>query len=261
MSRQVQAWHRVVHGTELPIEPAAESAAGLLSLADRLTTAGVPFDALLALSPGDVAEHWQSNVQFLKIVLEHYPAWLEGRADKATLDRTRLHTQAAAYRTRGSAAPVVAAGFADTTPAGVEVLTAIVDLPNGHVVLPGFDPAASPPDPFHPQYALHRLVTAVGAAPADVVPLCPAPPRAQVWGQVLAPAAEVERWRSVQVGQDLCPRHARPGPGGAGVGPVAAMGRAGERLGRAALGQHAGGRVFSAGVAGGGGTFPPSGRR
>jgi ATP-dependent helicase/nuclease subunit B len=202
VSRQVQAWHRALHGTELPIEPAAESAAGLLALADRLTTAGVPFDALLALSPGDVAEHWQSNVQFLKIVLEHYPAWLDGRADKATLDRTRLLLQAESYRTRGSAAPVLAAGFADTTPAGVEVLKAIVGLPNGHLVLPGFDAQATPPDPFHPQYALHRLVAAVGATPADVVPLCPAPPRALVWGQVLAPAAEVERWRSVAVGPE-----------------------------------------------------------
>jgi ATP-dependent helicase/nuclease subunit B len=116
----------------------AESLAQTL---DLLVRAGVDPVQLKALPPAGLAQHWQRNLDFLKIVFDAYPAWLreQDAVDEVVVNQQRLYALAKYYKTHQPAFPVWAVGFADTTPAGAEVLAAVVDLPAGCLILPGLD--------------------------------------------------------------------------------------------------------------------------
>ncbi len=166
-----------------------EQASYLLKVKDRLTTYSISDADLEKLVPDTYAEHWQNNLKFLEIVRFFYPKWLEdqGKTDFAIHLNELLNTQAEQYQ-QESERIVVAAGFADTIPAGVRLLKSIYNMPNGHVVFPGMFKVSGALEPQHPQYAVHTLCQAIAVDMDKVQDLAPLPKRNKLWQNVLLPA-------------------------------------------------------------------------
>ena len=184
---------------------------------DALLAEEVPPEALReAADAADLAHHWLKTLEFLDLIITHWP---EARRSHGGADGvTRLAALIDATIARWQAAPttslVVAAGISNPTPALVRLLAAVLRLPQGLVLLPGLDDDRSPAgearwaairvatpdapqeDNGHPQWALKRLLIALGLDRDDVQPwpattgaLDGPPERAAALLDALAPAA------------------------------------------------------------------------
>jgi ATP-dependent helicase/nuclease subunit B len=193
-------------------QPIAQSAAQALKLArelagllDELAIDGVPFHRLEALVEGNFAIHWRRTLEFLAIVGKHWPKILESRGQIDALDRrTRsIRAQAARWRERPPATPVIAAGSTGSQPATRELLATIAGLPRGVVVLPGLDreidaESWSKLDPTHPQFGLRDLLAALGSDRRDIAEWPGAPgdrARAHLIAELMRPAETTDAWQ------------------------------------------------------------------
>jgi ATP-dependent helicase/nuclease subunit B len=193
-------------------EPIAQTSAQALKLArelasllDELAIDGVPFDKLEALVDGNFATHWRRTLKFLAIVGEHWPRILAERSQIDALDRrTRaIRAQAARWRERPPATPVIAAGSTGSQPATRELMTVIAGLPHGAVVLPGLDQEMdeeswSKLGPTHPQFGLHELLKAFGCERKDVAEWPGAPgdrARLQLIAELMRPGETTDAWQ------------------------------------------------------------------
>lgn len=197
LMRQVQA-----KDSRMNVSQALDSTQSLAALFDRLMQYDVPFEALTALVPPDMASHWEQNLLFLRIVFEFYPAWLaeNGKADASAKRRKLLDIQADIYRRTGVDKPTYAAGFADTTPAGRVVLQSILAGEKGTLVLPSVDGqtlrlAGQPLPASHPHAATFGLMDSLGITPEQVEVIGITPARAALWQQALCPPQGVGTWR------------------------------------------------------------------
>jgi ATP-dependent helicase/nuclease subunit B len=184
---------------------------------DALLAEEIEPETLRAAADGqDLADHWQKTLAFLELIIAVWPEARTGHG--GTEGATRLAALIDASIARWQAAPptglVVAAGLANPTPALVRLLGAVLHLPQGLVVLPGLDDdlsdagtarwdaipistaEGSRDDPGHPQWALKKLLAALGLERADVQPwptsggtLDGPPERAAALLAALAPAA------------------------------------------------------------------------
>ena len=201
---------------EVTAGQASGLAADLARLMDAVETEGVDLSALHAIVPDDLAAHWESTVEFLKIVTEHWPRYLADNGLVSPVERrnalmAREAERLAAERlAEGSPHPVIAAGSTGTVPATARLLEVIASLPNGAVVLPGLDIAldeeswASLADhPEHPQAGMAELLRKLDATRADVAyvpgsaPGSAASARLKLVSEALRPAETTERWQEL----------------------------------------------------------------
>ena len=186
---------------------------------DALLAEEVAPEALRAAADGqDLADHWQKTLAYLELIIA---IWPEARTGLGGSDGvTRLAALIDATLARWQAAPpaglVVMAGLANPTPALVRLARAVLQLPDGLVLLPGLDDdmsdagearwqavrLADPADPAsrddagHPQWGLRKFLAELGlerrdvqAWPAGSSPLDGPPERAAALLAALAPAA------------------------------------------------------------------------
>ena len=185
----------------------------LAELMDEVETEGSDWARLAGLVDGNLANWWQVTLDFLRIVTENWPAVLSerDRSNPAAHRSALIRLEAARLKRNPPAGPVVAAGSTGSIPATAELLAAIAALPNGAVVLPGFDmamdeasfatiaaPDLRPSLLGHPQYGLARLVGRIGVARAEVeeiaTPEGPLALRAALVAEALRPADTTELW-------------------------------------------------------------------
>ncbi len=155
----------------ITIEQAVLLARSLGQLVDQVQTERLSFDGLKDLAPGDLSDHWQATLKFLRIVTR---VWPEVLAEEGTIDpvdyRTRLLAwQCAAWEDKSPDHPVIAAGATGGIPAVVDLLTTVARLPIGEVILPGLDQIlddeswdAVGTEESHPQFGLYRLLARLG---------------------------------------------------------------------------------------------------
>lgn len=192
--------------------PIAQTAAQALKLArelagllDELAIDGVPFDRLEALVDGNFATHWRRTLEFLAIVGEHWPQILAERGQIDALDRRTqsIRSQAARWRERPPATPVIAAGSTGSQPATRELLAVIAELPHGAVVLPGLDREIDEQswaklDPTHPQFGLRELLLALKRERGDVLDWPGSagdPARRQLIAELMRPGETTDAWQ------------------------------------------------------------------
>ena len=119
------------------------------ALQDECERYGVSLETLQTFFPEEVAAHRETLLSLLALAVE----------EKNTTETARnliLHQKAESLRI--SSHPVIAAGSLGTIPATADLLRTISQLPQGFVILPGFDPEAKNVPPTHPQYGLQRLL-------------------------------------------------------------------------------------------------------
>ena len=125
----------------------------------------------------DLAQHWQGTLDFLAIVTQHWPGILAeiGAVDPARRLRLSLDAQAQFWQTLRPDQPVWLAGLAVATPAVARLARVIAGLPQGCVLLAGYDPLLSDAawqaletTPTHPQAGLARLIAAIGVGRDEI---------------------------------------------------------------------------------------------
>ncbi|MER9656673.1 double-strand break repair protein AddB [Mesorhizobium sp. M0152] len=185
----------------------------LAALMDEIETEGSDWTRLTALVTGNLAGWWQVTLEFLGIVTDAWPRFLEerDRSNPAAHRSALIRAEAARLRRNPPAGPVIAAGSTGSIPATAELLAAIARLPAGAIVLPGLDrtldeasfqaiaaPGARPAVLGHPQYGLAKLINKIGVLRGDVEEVGAAEPRlalrAALVGEALRPAETTELW-------------------------------------------------------------------
>ena len=207
--RLVEMYLHKAEGAPVTAAPALAEALG--QLLDGLQEEGVDAAALDGLVAGELPEraaaHWQGTLDFVDIIRKAWPkirAEAEGGAlDPKARQRLVIERLVAEWRDAPPAHPVIAAGSTGSVTSTAELLAAIARLPQGAVVLPGFDAGIAPEiwreiGPEHPMAPFRRLLGLLEMAPADVQPWVPgiAPtPRLRLLTQALRPAPVTDAWQ------------------------------------------------------------------
>jgi ATP-dependent helicase/nuclease subunit B len=179
----------------------ADSLAGLM---DEMQDEGVSAATVAALNVADHSAHWARTQRFLAIVAENLAADTSAAAQL----RPRVEAQIARWAAAPPKDPVIIAGSTGSRgPTGL-LMQAIARLPNGFVVLPGFDfdlpPAVwtSMDDTLaaedHPQFRFRHLTQALGVDPTSVQRWtgteAPSPDRSRLISLSLRPAPVTDEW-------------------------------------------------------------------
>ena len=192
----------------------------LASLMDEMQGEGVSPDAIYDLDITDQSGHWARIKAFLGIVRHYFDA--DGdQPDIETRQRLVIERLIANWQEAPPDHPVIVAGSTGSRGATQLLMQAVAQLPQGALVLPGFD--FDMPDPVwaaldddkmpledHPQYRFHRLLSALNL-PANQVEAwhdTPAanPLRNKVVSLALRPAPVTDQWLSDGPGLgDLAP--------------------------------------------------------
>ena len=186
-------------------------AAELIELMDTVDAEQADLSRLAELVPDQYAAHWQLTLDFLKIVTEQWPRYLDERGLAAPYARRNRVMTAETERLAAApdGAPVIAAGSTGSVPATAALLTVIAGLPQGAVVLPGLDLELDPESwdaiaeahPEHPQAGMRQLLDRMGVDRREVAYLPGTAPelgtraRLALVSETMRPAGTTERWR------------------------------------------------------------------
>lgn len=184
----------------------AESLADLL---DEMQGEGLDPAAFGRVDAAEHAAHWQRSLRFLALVSRYLAA--AGPADGQGRLRLAAEGLAAAWAIHPPRHPVIVAGSTGSRGATRAFMAAVAALPQGALVLPGFDAALPAPvwdrlaadEPGaadHPQHGFRALADALGFAPATVAAWHPAPPpapeRNALVSLALRPAPVTDQWQA-----------------------------------------------------------------
>ncbi len=172
-------------------------------LLDEMQDEGVAADTISGLDVSGHSEHWARTQSFLRIV-----APLMAAQDGPARHRIASERLAAHWRTDPPQGPVIVAGSTGSRGPVAQLMQAVAGLPQGGLVLPGYDPdlpesvwsrmddALTAED--HPQYRFRRLMDLLGVAPSDIKSWVAAPPcdaaRNRLISLSLRPAPVTDQW-------------------------------------------------------------------
>ncbi len=181
----------------------------LAALLDELHSEGVPPERILGLDVGDHSEHWVRSQQFLGIVQTYLAESGASFQDVEARRRTAMEMQTDAWRSAPPETPVLVVGSTGSRGTTFELMKSAASLPQGAVILPGFDAGtpervwkllfdAERPLEDHPQYRFAALLNALDLAPS-AVSLWPAnvpdAARNRLISLSLRPAPVTSQWR------------------------------------------------------------------
>ncbi len=179
----------------------------LAALMDEMQGEGVDPAALERLDIADHAAHWQRALAFIRIVARYFDG--SEAPDPEARQRKVAEALVRAWAEAPPAGPVIAAGSTGSRGATALFLQAVARLPQGAVVLPGFDfhlpdavrtglDAGTFPAEDHPQYRFRALTRALGLTPRDVARWTDAPApnaaRNRLVSLALRPAPVTDQW-------------------------------------------------------------------
>ncbi|WP_298429003.1 PD-(D/E)XK nuclease family protein [uncultured Jannaschia sp.] len=192
-----------------PPAAAFDLASSLATLLGEMQEEGMDPAAFEAIDAGDLSDHWARNLEFLRIVADWQTrdgSLTEAGAQAVALDRLLDH-----WRGEPPADPVIVAGSTASRTPTRRLIRAVLDLPQGAVILPGLDgampdpawaalTAEAPGEQDHPQYRHAALLAELGLARGDVPrwgdadPVAPA--RNALLSLALRPAPATDAWRT-----------------------------------------------------------------
>ena len=182
----------------------ANSLAGLM---DEMQGEGIAPDVIEGLDISDFSGHWERALQFISIVQRYFEG---GEApDEEARQRASVLALTQRWQENPPDHPIIVAGSTGSRGTTFHLMTAVAGLPQGAVVLPGFDfdmPRrvwAQLSDPKtsedHPQYRFSRLLNALELTSDHVIPWTAAEPQAAARNRLvslaLRPAPVTHHWR------------------------------------------------------------------
>lgn len=181
----------------------------LTKLMDEMQGEGVSPDAIAKLDVTDQSGHWQRALAFLKIITPYFDQQDEP-PDKEARQRMVIEALAKNWETAAPAHPVLIAGSTGSRGATALFMQAVAKLPQGAIILPGFD--FDLPDQVwnamddgltaedHPQFRFRRLMDMIGFrrdAVKEWSALSPVhPARNALVSLSLRPAPVTDQWLS-----------------------------------------------------------------
>jgi ATP-dependent helicase/nuclease subunit B len=217
LARLVLQWSRAIAAgegrapTRTPAQ-AVRQAKELARLLDMVEMEDVGLTRLDALVPQDFSAHWELTLDFLKIVTEHWPLYLDGlgKVSPAGWRNGLMLGEAERLSRTPPSEPIIVAGVTGTVPAATQLMRAVLALEQGALVLPGLDLTLDeeswnvlvPAHPEHPQFGLKKLLAALGVSRSEVAVLpgpSPTPrqkARAHLLSEAMRPASTTERWHT-----------------------------------------------------------------
>ncbi|MEY4697246.1 MAG: hypothetical protein RIT14_1674 [Pseudomonadota bacterium] len=187
--------------------------AALYDLADSLATLmeemqveGVRPETVAGLDVSDHSAHWARTRTFLSIVTRFFGG--QEAPDPGARQRMIVERLAALWEGNPPQGPVIVAGSTGSRGTTAALMAAVARLPQGALVLPGFDadmPAAvwarmddAMTAEDHPQYRFLRLAGMLGITPAEVADWADIPPpnaaRNRLVSLSLRPAPVTDQW-------------------------------------------------------------------
>ena len=168
-------------------EVALTLASDLSRVLDAASFEGADLSQLSDLVPERFSHHWQITLQFLDILNDTWPALLAAKGYVNPNDALIQNTDALINHlsTHNPDFPIIIAGSTGSIPHVRRLMKAVLDLPQGAVVLPGFEPELSPDawPATHPQRTMHTLLSELGKKPCDV----------GIWQASVSPANKARR--------------------------------------------------------------------
>lgn len=180
----------------------------LAGLLDELQGEGVPPQALHDLDVSHLAAHWQRTRRFVEIAETYLAATGATVLDPEARQRQVVQSLIARWAEHPPQDPVLVAGSTGSRGTTSLLMQAVARLPQGAVVLPGFDfdqpesvwqaldQAGSGED--HPQYRFADLARALSANPSEIpawtVKTGPDPARNALISLSLRPAPVTDQW-------------------------------------------------------------------
>jgi len=182
----------------------ADSLAGLLA---EMQGEGVTSDDIAALDVSDLSGHWARALTFLKIA-QGYVDRAESAPDPEALQRVATTRLIARWQGAPPADPVIVAGSTGSRGTTALLMRAVAQLPQGAVVVPGFDfdlPASAWAEladgltaEDHPQFRYATLLRHLNLDPENIPEWhsreAPNPARARLVSLALRPAPVTDQW-------------------------------------------------------------------
>ncbi len=192
---------------------AYDLADSLAALLDEMQGEGVTPDDIARLDVSDLSGHWQRSLSFISIVQGFIGN--DAAPDAEARQRIIIQRLIAQWQEEPPQDPILIAGSTGSRGTTHMLMQAVAALPNGTVVLPGFDfdqPTSvweNLADPLasedHPQYRYYKLLSAVGLQPQDTPRWTNTPPlqpeRNKLLSLALRPAPVTDQWMAE--GKDL----------------------------------------------------------
>jgi ATP-dependent helicase/nuclease subunit B len=164
--------------TLAPRRAAFDLADSLIALMDEMQGEGLAPDVLTALSVANASGHWQRSLDFITIVQQFFD--YDSAPDTEARQRRAVEHLAARWAENPPQHPVIVAGSTGSRGATALFMAAVSRLPQGAVVLPGFDLSmtaehwSSLSDAMtaedHPQFRFARFLDQINLPPENVVP-------------------------------------------------------------------------------------------
>jgi len=179
----------------------------LASLMDEMHGEGVSPDVIEQLDISDQSGHWERIMAFLGIVRHYFETGTDS-PDVETRQRLVIEHVIETWQETPPDHPIIIAGSTGSRGATQLLMQAVSKLPQGAVILPGFD-FDMPPQVWgalddamlsedHPQYRFADLMRKLGLSPVDIArwtadsPACPA--RNRLMSLALRPAPVTDQW-------------------------------------------------------------------
>ena len=157
------------------VDQALRLAQELGAFLDQAQSEQLDLVGLNDLAPERHAAHWQKVLDFLKILVEHWPQVVaeNDAIDGAERRNAVLGNVARQWRETPPAGPVIAAGSTGSLPTTAQLLATVARLPQGCLILPGLDENLDQESwdalgPSHPQFGLKQLLMRISATRAEV---------------------------------------------------------------------------------------------
>ncbi|MBV2359505.1 double-strand break repair protein AddB [Thalassococcus sp. CAU 1522] len=178
----------------------------LASLMDEMQGEGVVPGTVAALDVSDESGHWQRALSFLSIVQHYFDT--DAQPDAQAFNRIALEQRLNRWENHPPTHPVIVAGSTGSRGTTARFMQAVSRLPQGALVLPGFDTDLPGPvwaslsdalnSEDHPQYRFAKLLRDLDIDPETVptwadVP-APDPSRNRVLSLALRPAPVTHQW-------------------------------------------------------------------
>jgi ATP-dependent helicase/nuclease subunit B len=208
LKRQIETWSEARESGIAPAE-AWRLARELARFMDQVDTEGLSYAKLEKLVPEELAHHWEATLDFLKIVVEHWPLILESEQAQNPAARRNQLMEAlfALWQVKPPASPVIAAGSTGTIPTTAKLLKLVSNLEYGAVILPGLDSemdedAWENVDVTHPQFAMKMLLETMAVSRDEVTVLSSPANKAKetfhyLLKDALRPAENTNIWRDL----------------------------------------------------------------
>lgn len=182
----------------------ADSLAGLF---DEMAGEGVAVDTIEALDVSDQSGHW-ARAQYFFGIARHFLDNVDSAPGQEARQRIAIERLAAKWADTPPQHPVILAGSTGSRGTMMLLMQAVAKLPQGAIVLPGYDtdmPSAvwhAMGDALeaedHPQYRFRKLMDILSITPSDVIDWNPHQPpsaaRNRLVSLAMRPAPVTDQW-------------------------------------------------------------------